>query len=122
VWRQCFTLWLAAWLLVWCLPVLGWQSGLQGSQLRLQAGLIGRQCLLEDGALLGVHALGLGTKLPGLQSGQLERDAFDLGVAPLDGMGVGVDAFGLRGNMLALLADLGQQLLCKRCQFARIQS
>ena len=92
---QCFALGLALglvfWLLVWCVPALG-GVGLQGSQLRLQAGLISGQSLLEDGALLGVHALGLGAKLPGLQSGQLERDAFDFRVAPLDGMGIGVDA------------------------------
>ena len=73
-----------------------------------------------------VPALGGGTGLQGgqlgLQAGQLKRDAFDLRVAPLDRLGIGVDAFGLRGNMLTLLADLDQQLLCKRCQFARIQS
>jgi hypothetical protein len=82
--RQCFALWLAAWLLVCCPPVLGGHTGLQGSQLRLQAGLISRQCLLEDRTLRGVHALGLGPKLPGLKPCQLKRDAFDLRVAPLD--------------------------------------
>jgi hypothetical protein len=69
------------------------------------AGLIGGQRLLEERALLGVHALGLGTELPGLQPCQLERDALDLRVAPLDSLGIGVDARGLRGNVLALLAN-----------------
>ena len=91
MWRQRFALWLAAWLLAWCVPALG-GVGLQGSQLRLQAGLISGQCLLEDGALLGVHAFGPGPKLPGLQFGELERDALDLGIAPLDRLGIRVDA------------------------------
>jgi len=120
--RQCFALGLAAWLLVWCTGVYGGGCGLQGRQLRLQAGLISGQCLLEDGALLGVHALGLGAKLPGLQARELKRDALDLGVSPLDGLRIRVDPSSLRSNVPALLVDLGQQLLCKRRPFARIQS
>ena len=76
--------------------------------MRLQTGLISGQRLLEDGALLGVHAFGLGTELPGLQACELERDAFDFGIAPLDGLGIGVDAFGLSCNMLTLLANMGK--------------
>lgn len=73
-----------------------------------QASLVSGQCLFEEGALLGTHALGLGTELPSLQARQLEGDALNLGVAPLDGLGISVDAFGLLGNVLALLVDLGQ--------------
>ena len=58
--------------------------------------------------LLSTHALGLGTELPSLQARQLEGDALNLGVAPLDGLGISVDAFGLLGNVLTLLVDLGQ--------------
>ena len=108
VWRQCFAFGLATCLLVWCAPVLGRNTGLQGGQLRLQASLVSGQCLFEEGALLGTHALGLGTELPSLQARQLEGDALNLGVAPLDGLGISVDAFGLLGNVLALLVDLGQ--------------
>ena len=108
VWRQCFAFGLAAWLLVWCSPVLGRSTGLQGGQLRLQASLVSGQCLFEEGALLGTHALGLGAKLPSLQARQLESDALNLGVAPLDGLGISVDAFGLFSNVLTLLVDLGQ--------------
>ena len=95
-------------MLVWCAPVWGRTTGLQGGQLRLQASLVSGQCLFKEGALLGTHALGLGTKLPGLESGQLEGDALNLGVAPLDGLGISVDAFGLFSNVFTLLADLGQ--------------
>ena len=87
VWRQCFTLGLAACLLVWCAPIFGHNTGLQGSELRLQTGLISGQRLFEDRALPGIHALGLGAKLPGLQARELERDALDPGVAPFDGLG-----------------------------------
>ena len=75
---------------------------LQGIELRLKTCLIGRQRLFEQLPLLGVHALGLGTEAPGLQAGQLKRDALDLDVTKLDGLR-------LRGDELALLADVLQQ-------------
>jgi len=59
---------------------------LQGGELGLQAGLVGGTRLLEDVTLLGVHALGPGAELPGLEPRQLERDALDLRVSPLDGL------------------------------------
>ena len=87
---QCFALGLAT------LLVLGWGiargsvrgAGPQGSKLLFETGLVGSQGLFEDVTLLGVHAFGLGAELPGLQPGELERDALDLGVAPLDGLGL----------------------------------
>ena len=88
MWRQCFALGLAAGLLGWILPVFGAETGLQVSELRLQAGLVSSQRLLEDAALLGVHGLGPGAELPRLEPGELKRDALDLGVAPLDGLGL----------------------------------
>ena len=57
--------------------------GLQGFELSLQAGLVGRQCFLEQLALLGIHAFAPGGKAPGLQARQLMRDALDLCVAEL---------------------------------------
>jgi len=118
--RQCFALGLAAWLLLWCAAAWG-GALLQGSELSLQAGLVGGQRLLEDVALLGVHGFGLGTELPGLQAGQLERDALDLGVAPLDGLSLGVDAFVQCIDVLGLLPDVRQHLLCECGQFNSAQ-
>ena len=60
----------------------------RGSFSIVEDGSFGGEGLLEDLALLGVHALGLGAEPPGLQPGELERDALDLGVAPLDGLGL----------------------------------
>ena len=79
--RRCLALGLAAWLLVCCGAACG--GALQRGELGFQAGLVLGACLLEQRALLGVHRFGLGTELPGLQPGQLERDALDLGVAQL---------------------------------------
>ena len=100
--RQRLALGLAAWLLVWCGAAEG--CGLQRGELGLEAGLVGSARLIEQRALLGVHGFGLGTELPGLEPSKLERDALDLGVAPLDGLGLRVDA-------LALLADVSQHFL-----------
>jgi hypothetical protein len=77
-------------LLVWCSAVFGSINacGLQRGELGLQVGLVGGTGLFEQRALLGVHGFGLGTELPGLEPGKLERDALDLGVAPLDGLGL----------------------------------
>ncbi len=63
------------------------------------------QGFFKDAQLLGVHALGLGAEFPGFEPSQLERDAIDLRVAPLDGLGLGV-------NVPALLADVRQHLRC----------
>ena len=99
--RQSLALGLAAWLLVWCGAVFCRINGcgLQRGELGLQVGLVGGTGLVEQRALLRVHGFGPGAELPGLEPGKLERDALDLGVAPLDGLGLRVDA-------LALLADV----------------
>ena len=90
-------------------------AGLQGGELGLQAGLVGRECLLEDLALLGVHALALGAELPGLQPRQLQRDALDLRVAPLDRLRLRVDALALRIDVFALPApDETSSMLAER--------
>ena len=75
--RQWFALGLAAGLLVGCTGAWGvvCGGGLQGRELGLQAGLVGGEGLFEDIALLGAHALGLGTELPGFEPRQLEGDA-----------------------------------------------
>ena len=74
------------------------------------AGLVSGTGLIEERALLGVHGLGLGAKLPGLEPSQLERDALDFGVPPLDGLGLRVDALALLVDVFALLTDMGQHL------------
>jgi hypothetical protein len=102
--RQGLALGVAAWLLVWCGAANG--CGLQRGELRLQAGLVGSAGLFEQRALLGVHGFGLGTELPGLEAGELERDALDLGVAPLDGLGLRVDALALLTDVLVALVEL----------------
>lgn len=98
-----------------CLVVLC----LQRLQLRLQAGLVFSQRLLEHLPLLGVHAFGLGTEAPGLQACQLERDALDLDVLELDGLR-------LLGDLLALCSDAREHLLghrrdCLRAQTTQVQ-
>ena len=84
-----------------CLAALA----LQGQQLRLQAGLIFGEGLLEHLALLGVHAFGLGTEPPGLQACQLERDPLDLHVLELDRLRLACDLFVALVELLALLVD-----------------
>jgi hypothetical protein len=61
----------------------------------------------EDAALLGVHALDLGTEFPGLQARQLKCEALDLGVAPLDGLRLGVDLLGSAHQCVSAPTDLG---------------
>ena len=117
--RQWLALGLAAWLLVWCSAADG--GGLQRGELRLQVGLVGSTGLFEQRALIGVHGFGLGTELPRLEPGKLERDALDLRVAPLDGLGLRVDALALLGDMFALLADVGQHLRSDCAQFIRAE-
>ena len=84
--------------------------------------LVGSACLIEERALLGVHdlglGLGLGAELPGLEARQLERDAPGLDVAPLDGLGLRVDALDLFADvsvafveLLTLLSDAIEHLL-----------
>ena len=75
-------------------------------ELGFQAGLVGSPRLIEQRALLGVHGLGLGAELPGLQPGELERDALDLRVAPLDGLGLRVDALALIADVSVALVEL----------------
>lgn len=57
---------------------------LQRLELGLQVGFVLGQRVLEHLALLSVHRLCLGTKLPRLQPRQLEGDALDLGVLEAD--------------------------------------
>lgn len=116
VWRQCLALGLAALLLLWSTPACA-GAGLQSGELRFQAGLIGRQRLFEDLALLRVHALGLGAELPRLQPRELERDALDLRVAPLDRLRLRVDTLALFANVLALLCDVSQHSRRRLGQF-----
>ena len=118
--RQCFALGLAAGLLLGCTGAGGAAlgGGMQGCELGLQAGLVSGQRLLEDVALLGVHGLGLGTELPGLQPRQLEGDALDLCVTPLDGLRLRFDPLVLFANVFALLANVGQHFRCNDGQFA----
>ena len=98
--RQRLALGLAAGFLVWRRgPAAGLR--LQGGKLGFQAGLVGGQRLLEDLALLGVHALGLGAELPGLQPRQLEGDALDLRVAPFDRLQLRINALALFNDVLA---------------------
>ena len=61
-----------------------WHMALQDLQLGLQVRLVLGQDVLKHLALLGVHGLGAGTELPGLQARELEGDALDLGVLELD--------------------------------------
>ena len=107
--RQGFALGLAACLLLWCGAVNG--CGLQRGELGLEVGLVGGTSLVEQRALLGVHGFGPGPELPGLEAGKLKRDALDLGVAPLDGLGLRVDALALLADVFALLGNVSQHLL-----------
>jgi hypothetical protein len=85
---QVFGQLLAARLALGCLQVRAPPRGAMHpaglATVRLQVCLVLGQRILEHLALLGVHRLGLGTKLPRLQPRQLERDALDLGVLELD--------------------------------------
>jgi hypothetical protein len=72
------------WALLW--RWLRGALGLQRFQLRLKAGLVRGQRLLEDLALLCVHALGLRAESPRPQPCELEGDLLDLRIAPLDGL------------------------------------
>jgi hypothetical protein len=83
---------------------------LQGFELGLQAGLVGGQRFLEQLALLGAHALGPGTKAPGLQAREFVRDALDFDVAPLDGLCLGLDVLALLADMPALLGNVRKHL------------
>ena len=107
--RQCFALGLAACLLVWCGAANGC-GRLQRGELGFETRLVGGTRFLEERALLGVHGFSLGAELPGLQSRQLERDALDLRVTPLDGLRLRVDALALLADVFALLANEGQHL------------
>jgi hypothetical protein len=122
--RQCLALGLAALLVLGCSAAWGAVRGaaLQGGELSFQARLVGGEGLLEDLALLGVHALGLGTEPPGLELGELEGDALDLGVPPLDALGLRVDPLVQRVDVLGLLPDVGQHLHGQSRQFVRAQT
>jgi hypothetical protein len=120
--RQWFALGLAfAVLLGLLLGCAAASASLQGGELGLQAGLVSGQGFFEDVALLGVHGFSPGAELPGFQARQLERDAFDLRVAPLDGLRLGVDAPALLADVAALLVDVSQHLRGDGGQFARAQ-
>ena len=97
--RQSFTLGLAALLLLWCVAANG-SALLQRGELGLQAGLVGSTGLLKERALLGIHGLGLGAELPGLEPGEFERDALNLGVLELDRLCLGLDALALLSDVL----------------------
>ena len=68
------------------------------------------QCFFKQLALLGIHALGLGIKAPGLQAAQLKHDALNLGILELDGLGLCFDLLTLLSNMLALVTDVLEYL------------
>ena len=95
---------------------------LQGFELRLQAGFVGRQRLLEQLALLGVHGLGAGRELPRLHPRQLERDALGLGVTELDGPVALGDLLALPINSFALRIDLLEHLRSHLGQRRRAQT
>ncbi len=96
--------------------------GLQGFELGLQAGLVGGQRLLEQLALLGVHAFGLGRELPCLQARQLEGDALELGVLEFDGLVALGDLLALPVDSTALLADVLEHLCGHLGQRTRAQT
>jgi hypothetical protein len=84
--------------------------GLQRIQLGLQTRFISGQGLFEQLTLLGVHGFGAGGELPGLQAGQLEGDALDLGIFELDGaIALGDELIAFRDG-LALRSDVRKHL------------
>lgn len=58
----------------------------QCCKLCFQIRLVGRQRFFKQLALLGIHALGLGSKLPSLEAAQLKGDAGDLGTPELNSL------------------------------------
>ena len=62
--------------------------------------MVGGQRFFKQLALLGIHALGLGIKLPGLEAAQLKHDALDPGVLELDGLRLRVDLSALLSDVL----------------------
>ena len=64
------------------------EGSLQHFELGLKIRLVGRHRFFKQLALLGIHAFGLGSKLPGLQAAQLKGDACDLGIPERDGLGL----------------------------------
>ncbi|CAM3853920.1 hypothetical protein POHY109586_24145 [Polaromonas hydrogenivorans] len=90
-------------------------SRLQCCKLCFQIRLVGRQRFFKQLALLGIHALGLGIKSPSLQAAQLKQDALDTRFLELDGLG-------LRVNLLALLANVLEDLGRQRCSGLRAQT
>ena len=122
---QRLALGLAAWLISRC---GNWRQVLHRFELSLRAGLVGGQGFFEQLALLGVHGLGAGGKLSGLQAGQLEGDALERGglelelsLAPGDELVARGDDFVLLGNVLTLLTDARQHLLRQCGQFRRTE-
>ena len=89
---------------------------MQGLELGLQAGLVGGQRLGEQLALLGAHALGLGTELPAPQLRELECDLLDPRVPPLDVLLRRTQPLVLRANMRGLLANIRGLLVDTRQQ------
>jgi hypothetical protein len=72
--------------------------------------LVRGQRLLEDLALLGVHALGLRAESPRLQSREFEGDLLDFRIAPLDGLRRRIKLLALLTNAAVLLRNMGKHL------------
>ena len=64
------------------------EGGPQRFELGLQVRLVSSYRFFKQLALLGIHAFGLGSKLPGLQAAQLKGDACDPGIPERDGLGL----------------------------------
>ena len=83
-------------------------------QLRQQACLVLGQRLLEEGALLGAHRLGLGTEAPRLVACQLERELLDALLLELVVAGQALDALLALLNVSVLFAQPGEYFRCQR--------
>ena len=64
----------------------------------------------------------LAPNLQAFRRGELERDALDLRVAPLDALCLRIEPLALRVDVLALLRDVGQHLRGQRRQFGGAQT
>ena len=61
---------------------------LQRCELGFKVCLVGSHRFFKQLALLGIHAFGLGRKLPGFEAAQLKGDAGDLGIPELNSLGM----------------------------------
>lgn len=96
-----FTLLVVFVLLAWLIPH-------QSVEFGLQAFLVLYQCLFEQLALLGRHALAVRSELPALQPLQLKGDLLDLGVLVLDRLGTLLKGCLLALQYFGLLVDVRQ--------------